>query len=99
MITADGVFWHDRDGFVRGIIHNRQTLHRSTPSDAVKHKIHRPQLVVLARTHQRLPIGHPALLAPPAPDLELSHPPQPPAPLVFHRLPPFAPPHAHRPHP
>src|SRR5450631_1876985 len=71
MIATDGVLRYDGHGLVSRIVPPRQTFQRATRCDAVKHEIHRPDLVRFARPYQRLALGYGNLLAPPPPDMQL----------------------------
>jgi hypothetical protein len=86
MVAADRMFRHDGHDLVRRVIHDHRALDRTPRGRPVKHEVHRPDLVRLTRSHQRLPVRHRDLLAAPAPNMQLLEPIQPLNPLVVHAL-------------
>lgn len=71
VIAADRMFRNNGNYLMRSVIDDHQVLERTTRGDAIKHKVHGPDLVAAARTHERLPIGNRDLLAPATLDMQL----------------------------
>src|ERR1700759_4583736 len=71
MITSHTVLDHHSDCLVGSIVDNRQALETATRGDSVEDKIHRPNFIGSAWSHQGLALAERDLLAPPTPDLQL----------------------------
>jgi hypothetical protein len=65
------MFRNNGNYLMRCVIDDYQVLERATRGDAIKHKVHGPDLVAAARPHERLPIGNRDLLAPATLDMQL----------------------------
>src|SRR5690606_5822226 len=60
--SADGALGSDGNRLMRGIVNNGQTLDDAPLSGAIKHKVHRPDLVSFLWTRQWLSIRNRYLL-------------------------------------